>query len=206
MPFLTRVLLIGAAASALGIAHSWVIQTGDRPVLIDVELKSEGTVIDPSLWDAGERDSDPTGEKEAGGVDLPLEEMPDAGEAGVVLGLEISAAEAKLIFDAFPDAQFLDARLPSEYDEAHVQGAFYLTPDMLTSVDASPVMEFLNPEAPTIIYCVGGDCEASHNVAQYLQEFYGFTTLHIMMDGFPAWEEAGYPVGIGADLREAFQS
>jgi rhodanese-related sulfurtransferase len=122
--------------------------------------------------------------------------------APVALGLEITLAQAKALFDA--GAPFLDARPRHEYDAGHVAGAFYLTADMLTRSTPPEVLNFLDPASPLVIYCGGGACDASHNVAALLQQL-GFQRYHIMKDGMPAWAAAGFPTStedpLGANGR-----
>lgn len=217
MSFLTRVLIIGAVAAGAGIAHSWVVQAGDKPIKLGVD---EGSLVDTKI-----RRPAPEGAGTAPQTDAPEETpiLPEPGDSGDVpgpelggvideqspdtdgeisLGYEILADDAYLLFDQL-GAQFLDARLPEEYDTGHVQGAFFMTPEMLR--EGYPrALEVLSPDLPTVIYCVGGDCEASHNVAKYLQDF-GFQQLHVMTDGYPAWVGAGYPTEAGAEQRLAFE-
>jgi len=216
MSFLTRVLLIGAVAAGAGIAHSWVVQAGEKPIKLGVDEGSlVGTKIRrPAPEGAGalpsgsevvppESEPDPPEAKPpANDPEVPVPEQPPESDGEVSLGYEILADDAFLLFDQL-GAQFLDARTPDEYDAGHVQGAFFMTPDMLR--EGYPrALEVLSPDVPTVIYCVGGDCEASHNVAKYLQDF-GFQQLHVMTDGYPAWAGAGYPTEAGAEQRLAFE-
>lgn len=113
----------------------------------------------------------------------------DATLPAAPLGLEISIAQAKALFDA--GTPFVDARVREEYDQAHVAGAFHLTADMLTSGKTPDVLNFLDPSKPVVIYCGGGACDASHNVTALLQQL-GFTQCHVMTDGYPGWSAAGH--------------
>lgn len=107
------------------------------------------------------------------------------------LGLEISIPQAKTLFDA--GATFIDARHRDEYNTGHVAGAFHMTADMLTGGKTPDVLNFLDPAQPVVIYCGGGACDASHNVAALLQQL-GFTQFHIMHDGYPGWLNAGHAI------------
>ena len=229
MSFLTRVLLIGVVGAGAGVAHSWVVQAGEKPIKLGVdedatigwtpqgatEAEPAGSDLDPELNSDQVADLDPDQGQEptpvtsedAGGS--PPVSVPDAGTPATeepapsgAIGFEVSIAEAFILYEQ-AGAQFLDARTPEEYDEGHVQGAFFMTPDMLR--EGYPrALEVLSTDVPTVIYCVGGDCDASHNVAKYLQDF-GYQRLHIMTDGYPAWVDAGHPTEAGAEQRLAFE-
>jgi len=189
-----RVSLIVAAALIVGLLHSWIVQAGANPIRLR-PIESGPTVIPGATAAAGQA---------IDGDDPDDTEGPDDGDSQgeLVLGLDISLEDAKALFDmGYP---FVDARPPDEFDESHVQGAFYLTADMLTSGDEPPVLMMLDPSLPVVVYCTGGDCEASHDVVTYLQPF-GYTSLHVMVDGFPAWRDAGYPTEIGPETRLEFE-
>lgn len=136
-------------------------------------------------------------------VELRLRPPPDAttgpsqspGDpnppAHAAAGLHVSIAEA---FELFQQGiPFIDARLRKDYDEGRVMGAFHNPPAEGLRPD---VLRFLDPSRPVVIYCGGGDCKDSENLAILLQQM-GFTRLHIMTDGFPAWKAAGHPVEAG---------
>lgn len=117
--------------------------------------------------------------------------IPDGGALSAAptgLGLNISVAEAWELFQQ--GTPFIDARLKPDYDESRVMGAFHNPP---AGGLRPEVIRFLDPSRPVVIYCGGGDCKDSENLAILLQQM-GFTRLHIMKDGFPAWRSAGHPV------------
>lgn len=107
-------------------------------------------------------------------------------------GLKISIDEALELFQQ--GTPFLDARLKAEFDAGRVMGAFHNPPSAGLKPD---VVQFLDPARPIVIYCGGGDCKDSENLAILLQQM-GFNRLHIMTDGYPAWRSAGHPVDGGA--------
>lgn len=131
----------------------------------------------------------------------PEQPMPaDNTEAGAS-DTFVDLAEAKRLYDSL-EADFIDAREPAQFHPGHIPGAFNLTQaDFLGSITPE-ALEYLDPTRPVVIYCDGGDCHASENVAILLQQA-GFTSISIMTDGFPAWVAAGYevessPEGAGA--------
>lgn len=112
------------------------------------------------------------------------------------LGLDITVAQAKTLFDA--DAPFLDARNTAEFEAGHVARAFHMPPDAFFGSKAPPALDLLDREKPVVAYCLGGDCHASHDVVIRLQSM-GFKRCHVMVDGFPGWQKAGYEVETGPD-------
>jgi rhodanese-related sulfurtransferase len=112
------------------------------------------------------------------------------------LGLMIDSKAAKALFDQ--GVVFLDARIQSEYDEGHIPQAFLLNSSMFGTSAADEAMKVMDANQPVVIYCGGGDCDASKNVAILLQQA-GFKQLHIIEHGFPEWKQLGYPIETGAD-------
>jgi rhodanese-related sulfurtransferase len=98
---------------------------------------------------------------------------------------------AKLIYDG-GKAVFMDARSSDSYGKGHIKGAVSLPVEEFDSMT-----EFLLNHYPTdkhiITYCSGRSCEDSHRLAQMLFDF-GYESVSIMIDGFPVWEESGFPV------------
>lgn len=98
---------------------------------------------------------------------------------------------AKLIYDG-GKAVFVDARSTDSYGKGHIKGAESLPID-----EFDYMIEFFSNRYPTdkhiITYCSGRSCEDSHRLAQMLFDF-GYESVSIMIDGFPVWEESGFPV------------
>jgi rhodanese-related sulfurtransferase len=91
---------------------------------------------------------------------------------------------------------FLDARKPADFEAGHIANALNL-----------PVEEFgehfpklapmLSPESPIVVYCDGEQCELSHRLADLMRQ-QGYTNVHMLHNGWTAWNKAGYPVEAGA--------
>jgi len=97
---------------------------------------------------------------------------------------------AKEIFD-HGNSLFVDARSPDAYDEGHISGAVSLPVGRFS--DMIEAFRGMHPEStPIIIYCSGRECEDSHNLARFLF-MEGYTSIQIFIDGYPGWEEKGYP-------------
>ena len=103
-------------------------------------------------------------------------------------------ATVRRFFDA-KAALFLDARDAGDYEKGHIPGAI-----RLTNVEAQNEPERMKglplQGKPTIVYCEGGTCEASLELARYLIES-GWKKVLVYMGGFPEWNAAGNPVETG---------
>jgi len=101
------------------------------------------------------------------------------------------ASVAKEIFDK-GDVVFVDARASEDYAEGHIPGAVSMP---LNEFDER-IHAFLEtyPVSKKIVtYCSGRECEDSHFLAEKLMDA-GYTETKIFIDGYPGWEEKGYPV------------
>tara|TARA_R110000744_G_scaffold49491_2_gene107548 strand:- start:2537 stop:3193 length:657 start_codon:yes stop_codon:yes gene_type:complete len=90
-------------------------------------------------------------------------------------------------------AYFLDARHEHEFDAGHIQYAAYLEASLFdTDSDrAFAVADSIPKDATIVIYCVGGECDASKNTAALLEQL-GYTDLRIMGAGYDDWVAAGF--------------
>ncbi|MFG0327602.1 MAG: rhodanese-like domain-containing protein [Phycisphaerales bacterium JB037] len=98
-----------------------------------------------------------------------------------------------------PLVRFLDARgIGGVYEAGHIAGAVHLPYEGIAEWSAA-FDEVVN--GPTniwvVVYCGGGDCDESKNVRVELSK-YGFESVFIFEDGYPAWEAAGLPTATGA--------
>lgn len=108
--------------------------------------------------------------------------------------INITIAQAKLLHDN--RVVFLDARHLNEYEEGHVAGALWLTTESFATPGGGEVMGVLDRDAPVVVYCGGGMCDASKNLVRLLQQA-GFMQARIMHDGYPEWVKAGHPTQTG---------
>jgi rhodanese-related sulfurtransferase len=120
-------------------------------------------------------------------VDLPL--VPDLDQP-----IEVRLANAKKFFDAGA-ALFVDAREAPEYAEGHIAGALSVPFD--EAVKNPALLEpFKKAGKPLILYCSGGDCELSKDLARNMLAE-GIRKVLVFTDGLPAWKAAGYPMEAG---------
>jgi rhodanese-related sulfurtransferase len=116
-----------------------------------------------------------------------LPDIPDAQRP-----LKIELANVKKFIDANA-AMIIDAREADEFAAGHLPGAINLSvddaardPDRLERLDSKGM--------PIIVYCGGGDCEASRMIAESLMRDYRKKRVLVFEGGFPEWSGAGFPV------------
>jgi rhodanese-related sulfurtransferase len=111
--------------------------------------------------------------------------------------VEISGDDVAALFTR-GGVPFFDARRTSVYRDGHIAGARSISvweSDADEKVKAL-YQEGLDPSAPIVVYCSGGECEDSHMLAQKLY-FVGFDNVLVYKDGFPDWQKRGLPVHKG---------
>lgn len=163
--FLLRITII-LCASVLLAGAQWATR---KPIVLRTERQE--AVLPPTTSSAAnieagsERDSEMTADPKAITAAM-IDEWNRNGEAAIV-----------------------DARLAEEFAEGRIPYAYNLPfGDFLGGRPA--VLDELDPAQLTIIYCGGGDCDASHKVERMLIE-YGFTNVVVYLPGWPGWLEYG---------------
>ncbi|MBI2838878.1 MAG: rhodanese-like domain-containing protein [Acidobacteria bacterium] len=99
---------------------------------------------------------------------------------------------AGMAFDA--GALFVDARTAEEYAAGHIQGAVNLPTNHYD--DELPAVAARLEGMTLIVYCDGGACEASLQVARRLLKS-GYAPVVVFTGGWPEWQGAGYPTEAG---------
>lgn len=96
-----------------------------------------------------------------------------------------------------PGTVLVDARSIYEYKLGHIPGALNLPVDNFDQVFRQ-VAPKLKPAKLVIVYCSGGSCGTSEEVAKKLME-HGLTgdRLAIFSDGLPGWMGANLPIKTG---------
>jgi rhodanese-related sulfurtransferase len=116
-------------------------------------------------------------------------------QAAAMADGDITLAQARALYEQ--SVMFVDARSLAEFTQEHVEGAVHLPLESLEGGVRPDALSVLDPSAKIVIYCGGGDCHASHDVAIRLNAL-GFKSCYVLKDGFPAWKAAGYEVIGGA--------
>ena len=112
--------------------------------------------------------------------------VPEDMTDPMVVNLEFS----KHHFDS-GSAIFIDARDPEEYDSGHIQNALNIPYDYYE--DYEDIIDGLDDDGIYIIYCSGGECSLSIDLADYLYNEKLIDKLLIFEGGWPEWRDAGYP-------------
>ena len=182
-----------AFLAVLASAVAWV-DLGRRPPLKMEVVGVQGEVVTPRSdepTDPAASQSQDSSQTAPGGTSgSPI----DAGTAmpapPVADYIEVTAEAA---FQAYADGftTFIDARSAEEYAEGHVPDALLMPPSAFYGGKIPDAINDLSHEDAILVYCGGGDCDASHEVVKRLR-LLGFTNLYILPTGYPGWSEAGY--------------
>ncbi|HPG51336.1 MAG TPA: rhodanese-like domain-containing protein [Spirochaetota bacterium] len=104
--------------------------------------------------------------------------------------VSISEAEAKIKYDAGM-ALFIDAREKVAFEAGHIAGAVNIPAD---DPPAGALDALMDRPREIVFYCDGAECGAAAKLARaMIGRGYG-RNLYVIVDGFPGWEERGYPV------------
>jgi rhodanese-related sulfurtransferase len=122
-------------------------------------------------------------------ADLPV--IPDVSGP-----LKLEIATLRRLYDA-DAALIIDARDSEDYKDGHIAGAIGLSyNDALAEPDR--VKRLDSGGRPFVLYCSGGDCELSMDLAKVLVAA-GKRKVLVYEGGFPEWQAAGNPVAKGPD-------
>jgi len=177
-------------ASAAGITHSLI----NDPIKLKLDEmdESQGTVVLPPKTNGTKPETVSTPKPDT--ANEPESQTPKP----IVLKREITLDQARMLFENGL-ADFIDARPKEDYEKGHILGAYHVAP---TSFDEGtpPVIDFFEEDRRVVVYCTGGDCHDSHIVVQKMMETRPeLVLLHVFVDGYPAWTEAGLPTDSGPD-------
>jgi len=100
--------------------------------------------------------------------------------------VDAEAVERAIAADS---ALVLDARVPEDYAAGHIPGALNLPAEGF-EVAYPSLADTLSTAARLIVYCDGGDCELSHDLASLLKE-QGHPAVQLFTGGISGWIEAG---------------
>lgn len=108
----------------------------------------------------------------------------------------ITLAEAEDLWRA-GEAAFIDARTADLYREGHVPRALS-APAREAEESLPSFFERLPLEGALAVYCEGGDCQSSLNLAKRLYQA-GFRDIRVLSGGWEEWKKAGLPEETGDD-------
>lgn len=105
----------------------------------------------------------------------------------------LSTAQVKTVLDR-KAAIFIDARRQDQFAEGHIPGSLniyaYEFADNIHQVAPLPKEKLI------VVYCDGGACELSHDLADELTQF-GFSKVVIYSGGWEEWSKTDYPKATG---------
>ena len=194
------IVAIVALGCLLGVAQNALVRQGDQKAGLAWKYT-------PPKLDSLEDVAPATAESQPGGsnplppdMNDPLQlvgnsasgvpDVPDIGRP-----VQIGNEKVKAFFDA-KAATIIDARDPSEYAQGHIPGAVNM-PFEQVATDTERLEKFDAQGKPIIIYCGGGTCEVSMNLA-FSMVSAGQKKVLVYMGGWPDWASSGYPVATGA--------
>ncbi|MEO1534286.1 MAG: rhodanese-like domain-containing protein [Planctomycetota bacterium] len=184
------IFVIAAVGAGIQLSAAWPVQLKAKPDQPPVE------VIQIPDRSGSNTDTQPADET----VDTPAEANESESSGGTITldGLEVDLATAKALHEN-QLATFVDARVASEFEAGHIEGALSISPAALDANSSMFVLDVIDPDKPIVIYCGGGDCDDSHRVAEMLQDLRGFRQTHVFTDGYQTWADAGLPTSTGPD-------
>ena len=196
-----QILAIIGLAAVLGGTHSLI-----KP--ISLERESTGFVIPESQ---GEKQAQPEASPETDSAPEPDalvspsepteqpadDKSPDA-TANDKIDLKLAASLHERAMMGEP-IWFLDARREEDFVKGHITGALFMPHTNVSSGDGLDQLAMFSPPELgdlLVIYCTGGECEASEDTAILLEQA-GYTNMAIMQAGYDEWVAAGYPTEEG---------
>lgn len=96
----------------------------------------------------------------------------------------------------------IDARSPGEYQEVHIKGALNIPWPVL---EKNSALLNMPKDAKLVFYCNGFKCGKSPKAAR-LAAGLGYTNLHVLSEGMPAWEEKGFAIYAGPDYEKKIET
>lgn len=113
---------------------------------------------------------------------LPDRSATNGGAATQPNGIVVPEADV-LEHLAHGTAYFVDARETDEYAAGHLRGAINV-PAGAIYANIERVTSVVAPDQLVIIYCGGGGCDASHNVADALRRDFAYSQVGICEKGW----------------------
>lgn len=87
--------------------------------------------------------------------------------------------------------KFIDARMPDEFAEGHIKGAYNIPFDGDESY--RDILNKFSKEEIIVVYCGGTDCDLSIYLGNELFEK-GFKRVYVFFGGWNEWVEKNYPI------------
>ena len=149
---------------------------------------------DPEYRDRLKEGLRKAGVPEGAGTDIPYEKYSQLltraeGYYNVTGATTIDHKQAKQLHDR--GVKFVDVRAAKGFASGHVPGALNL--DVATEYSRDNLARIVGKNEEFVVSCHGKTCPDSA-FASAKALLWGFKRVYYFAGGFPAWEEAGYPV------------
>jgi rhodanese-related sulfurtransferase len=187
-------VLIGLVALAIGTAHALIhpVRTLDNTSLPPLPVQPAGPgpaaphkPVEPVLPGGGAKPAQPSA--------APHGATPPAPVAAPRNERMISLARFKELMGGGVPLQIIDAREADDFNAGHIPGAISVPPSEFLGKVPDVVNQRLSRDLPMVVYCSGGNCDASKLVAMRLIDL-GFIQTYVYEDGFTGWTRAGEAV------------
>ncbi len=207
------VVLVGMAAGAAALHFK---SATDQRAMIDRFLTPPTpAVVGGAKAQAGPVENSPTGAPGAAPADPKTDDGPGDEPSPAQpadpdrpfslddLGEMITIDQAVKIYNLpyedpqAPQVIFLDARSREKYDRSHILSAYHVTPESFFNGTLPDDIDFWPKDSIIVVYCDGGECDASHLVEARLEQQKGFERIYLIEAGFPGWQSAGLPTESG---------
>lgn len=173
---------IGAVALAIGTVHALI-----KPVK-SWESERPAAPVAPIPNPA-----QPSQPAPAGTQPTPAVPTPAAVPAVPRDDRMITLARFKELMSGSLPLQIIDAREPGEFSAGRIAGAINIPPGEFFGKVPDAVNQRLVRDLPVVVYCSGGNCDASKLVAMRLKDL-GFAQTFVYEDGYTGWTTAGEAV------------
>ena len=176
---------IAAVALAIGTVHALVnpLRTWDseapRPQPVPVNPPA------PPADTTGTAPTVPQGQPPA----VPAPAVPAVPRDDRMITLE---RLKEMLAGAVP-VQVVDAREPHEFEQGRIPGAINLPPSAFSGGIPDAVNQRMSRDLAAVVYCSGGNCDASKSVAMRLKDM-GFSQVFVYEDDYTGWTKAGEAV------------
>lgn len=199
-PVAGKAVLLVVLAGAIGLVDSRI-----RPIasLQPAQPKSiEDVLAQPPAKPAGDSKPTPT-PAPAPTPPQPTPPQPAAPQPAAPAQVKpaekndllLTIEQGRQLFDRLQstgDVVFVDARNPPEFAQGRIATAINLSPDRFFGV-LPPELDAISREFIVVVYCGGGECDASKLVAKRFNE-QGYMKVYVLEAGYPAWVQAGLPI------------
>lgn len=114
-----------------------------------------------------------------------------AGDASM-----ITVEQARTLFErvnSAGDVSFVDARNPEEFVTGRIPSAVNMPPSLFIGGQVPPDLAMIPTSNIIVVYCNGGDCDASKLTAIRLRE-QGYQNVFVFEEGMTGWTAAKLPI------------